>query len=135
MITVEKTAASTIAKIDDNPDCVLPIINFKNIIEATPEMGQKNKTNLRIKVLEFDEPQKAKFWRRKVQVIDDNNNEETITFWNKYALRHFTQGETLMLFNAEISWNIWKNETKRNLNCWYDAMILACEGDYSQYAF
>ena len=59
---------------------------------------------------------------------------ETITFWNKYARRHFTQGETLLLFNTEISWNTWKTETKRNLNCWYDTMILTCEGENSQYA-
>ena len=123
MILVEKTAPSAIAQMDDRPDYILPLMNCSNILlEATPEMDQKSKTNLRIKVLDFDEPQKAKFWRRKVKVIDDNSNEETITFWNKYARRRFTQGETLLLFNTEISWNTWKTETKRHLNCWYNAM-------------
>ena len=58
-----------------------------------------------------------------------------MTFWSKYAQRHFTIGETLLVFNAEVAWNTYKGEAIRQINCWFDAMLIACEGDYAEYAF
>ena len=82
-----------------------------------------------------EDKQKVKYWRRKVKVVDDAAWEGHITFWNNYATRQFCLGETLLISNAELSWNTYRNETTLQINCWYDAMLFPCEGDCADFAF
>ena len=87
-----------------------------------------------MQVVDWEELQRRTHWRRTVQVRDESET-ALVTFWNSYATRDFHKGETLLVVGAEMSSRpVSPTATERQINVWYNAMVLECDADYAEFA-
>ena len=82
----------------------------------------------------FQAPPEKRPWRRNVQMQDESGIICVVTFWNGYATRSWTMGKTFLLIGAEVSLRRSQGSTpERQINVWYDAMVIQCEGEYEDF--
>ena len=102
--------------------------------EVRPDPQTKQFVSLRLRVVEYEQPLKKTHWRRQVVCQDQNQTQCEITFWNGYATRPFQVNETLLVVRAEASMRQAGSEARRQMNVWFDAMILPCTGELADLA-
>ena len=110
--------------------------SFETFCAVQVSSGQNKKINTRVKVVSVDQPKTKKTYTRRTIVVEDElASQDEITFWSAYADRQFTVGKTLLIFNLELtSRKVSMTDERRQANAWFDAMILACTGDFEEYA-
>ena len=71
----------------------------------------------------------------RIGVSDGVGPSRTMTFWDNYALREFVPGETLLIWDAEVTERATTaTSIEPQYNCWFHAMVAPCTGNFEGYA-
>ena len=134
----------------ESPQYPIPPLHCSNfgalVVEPLGDVAQI--INLRGKVVECGPPLFLTTHRRQLTLEDDNRDRRTLMVWDGYATRSWEIGKTYVFLAVERSLRkVHTAETasssssspgrargEEQLNAWYNASVLLCEGDLASFA-